>query len=86
MFLAPTQLFSDCLAGWERLGTVCYLVYLLRMTWNEAQQFCIKQGAQLVSIHSQKEQNLLKTYAKLYRLSAASKTGIYNHTHIIFKK
>ncbi|KPP59543.1 C-type lectin domain family 1 member B-like, partial [Scleropages formosus] len=52
---------SPCPDGWKQYNSSCYYVYLSSSwkTWPDSRQECIKMGADLVTIDSEDEQELL---------------------------
>ncbi|KAI8778034.1 secretory phospholipase A2 receptor, partial [Biomphalaria glabrata] len=46
-------------SGWLYHGGFCYFISDETKTWSEAQDVCRNKGAELVSVHSQDENNFL---------------------------
>merc|ERR1712048_830362 len=44
-----------CEAGWTEFGGKCYKYFAETKTWGDAQDQCVQNGAELVSIHSAEE-------------------------------
>ncbi|XP_071583171.1 LOW QUALITY PROTEIN: hepatic lectin-like [Heliangelus exortis] len=49
-----------CSAGWENFGESCYSFSTETTSWGEANQTCADQGAHLIIIDSEQEQDFLK--------------------------
>ena len=49
---------------WARFNNRYYKYVATRMTWADAELYCVSQGANLVSIHSLDEENFVKTLIK----------------------
>uniref|UniRef100_A0A3Q1GG68 Galactose-specific lectin nattectin-like n=2 Tax=Acanthochromis polyacanthus TaxID=80966 RepID=A0A3Q1GG68_9TELE len=52
---------GNCPAFWFSFNGRCYKYMATPMTWARAELFCVSQGANLVSIHSIKEQNFVNS-------------------------
>lgn len=50
---------GSCPAGWKFYNKHCYKHFSLLKRWSEAQYICSHDGADLVSIHDDKEQDFL---------------------------
>lgn len=53
---APDQLLQLILQGWKSYSGSLYYFSLAKKTWEEAEQFCVSQGAHLASVTSEEEQ------------------------------
>ncbi|KAM6360700.1 C-type lectin domain family 17, member A-like [Pluvialis apricaria] len=53
-----------CSAGWKTFEKSCYSFSMETMSWSDAQEICVDQGAHLVIINSEPEQNFLKENIK----------------------
>ncbi|XP_007547864.1 ladderlectin-like [Poecilia formosa] len=51
---------SACPPFWFGFNGRCYKYVATLMTWADAEQHCVNQGANLVSIHSLEEENFVK--------------------------
>ncbi|KAM6330426.1 hepatic lectin-like [Alca torda] len=51
---------KKCSAGWKIFEKSCYSFSTETMSWSDAQEICTDQGAHLVIINSEMEQNFLK--------------------------
>ncbi|XP_036001840.1 lactose-binding lectin l-2-like [Fundulus heteroclitus] len=51
---------GDCPMFWYNFDGRCYKYVATDMTWADAEQHCLSQGANLVSIHSLDEENFVK--------------------------
>ncbi|XP_014898347.1 lactose-binding lectin l-2-like [Poecilia latipinna] len=51
---------SNCPKFWFGFNGRCYIYVATSMTWADAEQHCVNQGANLVSIHSLEEENFVK--------------------------
>uniref|UniRef100_A0A672J820 C-type lectin domain-containing protein n=1 Tax=Salarias fasciatus TaxID=181472 RepID=A0A672J820_SALFA len=49
---------------WYEFGEFCYKPFSERKTWGAARDDCFYRGGDLVSIHSQEEEEFLSTYSK----------------------
>ncbi|XP_072227255.1 ladderlectin-like [Leuresthes tenuis] len=49
-----------CPESWYSFNGRCYKYISTKMTWIDAELHCVSQGANLVSIHSRKEENFVK--------------------------
>lgn len=52
---------GNCPMFWYSFSGRCYKYMATEMTWADAELFCLSEGANLVSIHSQEEQNFVQT-------------------------
>ncbi|MED6256578.1 hypothetical protein ATANTOWER_029399 [Ataeniobius toweri] len=77
---------SGCPLFWYRFNGRCYKYVATLMTWGEAEQHCLSQGANLVSIHSLQEESFVKTLIRNFDpaqgvnwigLTDAQKEGAY---------
>lgn len=77
---------GGCPMFWFSYNGRCYKYVATLMTWADAEQHCVSQGANLVSIHSLEEENFVKTLIRNFDpaqgtnwigLSDAQKDGIY---------
>ncbi|XP_068564068.1 lactose-binding lectin l-2-like [Cebidichthys violaceus] len=55
---------GNCPMFWYSFNNRCYKYVATRMTWADAELFCVSQGANLVSIHSLEEQKFTKALIK----------------------
>ncbi|XP_043993984.1 ladderlectin-like [Gambusia affinis] len=51
---------GGCPPFWFSFNGRCYKYVSTLMTWADAEQYCVTQGANLVSIHSRAEENFVK--------------------------
>uniref|UniRef100_A0A8C7ZTR9 C-type lectin domain-containing protein n=1 Tax=Oryzias sinensis TaxID=183150 RepID=A0A8C7ZTR9_9TELE len=51
---------GNCPMFWYSYGGRCYKYVATSMTWGDAELHCVSQNANLVSVHSLKEDNLVK--------------------------
>ncbi|XP_072704430.1 C-type lectin domain family 17, member A-like [Ciconia boyciana] len=51
---------KKCSAGWKVFEKSCYSFSTERMSWSDAKEICADQGAHLVIVNSEPEQNFLK--------------------------
>ncbi|XP_012714516.2 ladderlectin [Fundulus heteroclitus] len=51
---------GDCPMFWYSFDGRCYKYVATLMTWGDAEQHCLSQGANLVSVHSLEEENFVK--------------------------
>ncbi|XP_047240222.1 ladderlectin-like [Girardinichthys multiradiatus] len=77
---------NGCPLFWYGFNGRCYKYVATLMTWGEAEQHCLSQGANLVSIHSLQEENFVKTLIRNFDpaqgvnwigLTDAQKEGAY---------
>ncbi|XP_054914869.1 ladderlectin-like [Poeciliopsis prolifica] len=54
------QEWGSCFPSWFGFNGRCYKFVATPMTWADAEQHCVNQGANLVSIHSLEEENFVK--------------------------
>ncbi|GFR77719.1 macrophage mannose receptor 1 [Elysia marginata] len=57
--VSPSRLLQ-CGLGWENYGEHCYMTTYDLFTWDEAVDFCAREGADLVSLHSPEEASFLQ--------------------------
>ncbi|XP_059205972.1 lactose-binding lectin l-2-like [Centropristis striata] len=55
---------ANCPKFWYSFNGRCYKYVATRMTWADAELYCVSQRANLVSIHSQGEQNFVVSLIK----------------------
>ncbi|KAK9526949.1 hypothetical protein VZT92_015621 [Zoarces viviparus] len=55
---------ANCPMFWYSFNGRCYKYVSTRMTWADAELYCVSQRANLVSIHSLEEQNFVKSLIK----------------------
>ncbi|XP_044026912.1 lactose-binding lectin l-2-like [Siniperca chuatsi] len=55
---------DNCPMFWYSFNGRCYKYVATRMTWADAELHCVSDGANLVSIHSLKEENFVKSLIK----------------------
>ncbi|KAM9340540.1 lactose-binding lectin l-2-like [Symphorus nematophorus] len=55
---------GGCPMFWYSFNNRCYKYVSTRLTWAEAELYCVSQRANLVSIHSPEEQNFIKDLVK----------------------
>merc|ERR550539_808825 len=48
-----------CQAGWSAFNGKCYKSFSKKKTWDEAENQCVKEEANLVSLHSEEEQQFV---------------------------
>jgi len=48
-----------CPLGWTELGFNCYKLFEQTLTWGDAENYCLRKGAHLASVHSAEENNFL---------------------------
>ena len=57
------QATENCTAGWEELGEMCYyfssIVEETTLTYYESQDWCLRNGGHLISIHDMEEVNFI---------------------------
>ena len=53
---APDQLLQLILQGWKPYNGNLYYFSQVKKSWQEAEQFCVSQGAHLASVTSEEEQ------------------------------
>merc|ERR1711953_983525 len=46
---------TGCQAGWSYFNGKCYKSFFEKKTWDEAEDQCVKEEANLVSLHSEEE-------------------------------
>ncbi|XP_008420437.1 ladderlectin-like [Poecilia reticulata] len=77
---------DNCPPFWYIFNGRCYKYVATLMTWADAEQHCVNQGANLVSIHSLEEENFVKSLIRNFDpteginwigLSDAQKDGTY---------
>jgi len=51
---------NSCPTGWTRFQGACYKLYKEIKTWADARAYCLTQQADLVSVHSEEEENFVK--------------------------
>ena len=60
----PFAVSDDCAASWVEFSGSCYYMsndeYQTEMTWMEARAWCMREGADLVSVGSTAENDFLK--------------------------
>uniref|UniRef100_A0A8D3ECW2 C-type lectin domain-containing protein n=1 Tax=Scophthalmus maximus TaxID=52904 RepID=A0A8D3ECW2_SCOMX len=61
--LSPSELRCSG-PDWYEFGEFCYKPFGDRKTWGAAHEDCVARGANLVSIHSQEEEEFLSVYSK----------------------
>ncbi|XP_068583700.1 lactose-binding lectin l-2-like [Cebidichthys violaceus] len=52
---------GTCTTTWNGFNGRCYKYVSTDMTWADAEIYCVREGANLVSIHSLEEQNFVKS-------------------------
>nr|XP_024654053.1 galactose-specific lectin nattectin-like [Maylandia zebra] len=57
-------LHGNCPMFWYNFNGRCYKYVAAHMSWADAELYCVSQGANLVSIHSQEEENFVRTLIK----------------------
>ncbi|XP_029976937.1 galactose-specific lectin nattectin-like [Salarias fasciatus] len=55
---------GGCPLFWYNFNRRCYLYVTSEMTWADAELYCVSQGANLVSIHSEEEHNFVNWLIK----------------------
>ncbi|KAK1891602.1 Lactose-binding lectin l-2 [Dissostichus eleginoides] len=55
---------GSCPMFWYSFNNRCYKHIAADMNWADAELHCVSQGANLVSIHSQREENFVKSLIK----------------------
>ncbi|XP_036452338.1 lactose-binding lectin l-2-like [Colossoma macropomum] len=61
---ATTQ--HDCPLGWVKLDGRCFSYHASSMDWASAENYCLNQDANLVSIHSETEYQLIKALIRAH--------------------
>ncbi|XP_072226606.1 ladderlectin-like [Leuresthes tenuis] len=59
----------NCPQFWYSFNGRCYKYIATKMTWIDAELYCVSQGANLVSIHSQEEENFVKFLIRNFDLA-----------------
>ncbi|XP_019205933.1 lactose-binding lectin l-2 [Oreochromis niloticus] len=57
-------LHGNCPMFWWNFNGRCYKYVAAHLSWADAELYCVSQGANLVSIHSEEEQNFVRTLVK----------------------
>uniref|UniRef100_A0A3Q2T655 C-type lectin domain-containing protein n=1 Tax=Fundulus heteroclitus TaxID=8078 RepID=A0A3Q2T655_FUNHE len=60
LYIFMKLLRGGCPEFWYSFNDRCYKYVATLMTWGDAEQHCVSQGANLVSIHSLQEENFVK--------------------------
>ncbi|MEQ2309297.1 hypothetical protein AMECASPLE_037139 [Ameca splendens] len=77
---------KNCFIFWSSFKDHCYKYVATPMTWADAELYCLSQEANLVSIHSEEEENFVKLLIRNFDvaegvnwigLSDAQKDGTY---------
>ncbi|KAM9737420.1 lactose-binding lectin l-2-like [Menidia menidia] len=55
---------GGCPMFWYSFNGRCYKYVASHLTWGKAELYCLSEGANLVSIHSQEESNFVKSLIK----------------------
>ncbi|XP_053190406.1 lactose-binding lectin l-2-like [Scomber japonicus] len=55
---------GNCPPFWFSFNSRCYKYVATHMTWADAELYCVSERANLVSIHSQEEQDFVKSLIK----------------------
>uniref|UniRef100_A0A3Q0STL8 C-type lectin domain-containing protein n=1 Tax=Amphilophus citrinellus TaxID=61819 RepID=A0A3Q0STL8_AMPCI len=55
------QLGNGCPMFWWNYNDRCYKYVATHMTWADAEIYCLSEGANLVSVHSEDEHNFVKS-------------------------
>jgi hypothetical protein len=72
-------LFLGCESGWKEFENACYKLYTTATTWFYARDSCLDQESHLASVHSDDEQNFIKTQiTSSYDLWIGGKMGIFD--------
>ncbi|KAJ8343138.1 hypothetical protein AAFF_G00248780 [Aldrovandia affinis] len=53
-----------CPEGWEQRNSTCYYFSTERKSWNASRSACLKQGADLVIIESEEEQDFISKHTR----------------------
>ncbi|KAM4725105.1 lactose-binding lectin l-2-like [Anableps anableps] len=62
---------NDCPQFWYSFNNRCYKYVATRMTWADAELHCVSEDGNLVSIHSQEEQDFVNAMIKSFDPSQA---------------
>ncbi|XP_035240893.1 CD209 antigen-like isoform X1 [Anguilla anguilla] len=60
------RMCKPCPQGWEQFYSKCYYFFTERKTWTDSRSDCIKEGADLVVIKSEEEQEFITRYTRDY--------------------
>ena len=75
---------GSCPDGWKYYNKHCYKHFFMSKRWSEAQFYCTRFGANLVSIHDDREQDFLLNLYK-QRTSYWIWTGLFKvHLKFLF--
>ncbi|XP_065325663.1 lactose-binding lectin l-2-like [Pelmatolapia mariae] len=55
---------GNCPMFWWNFNGRCYKYVATRMTWADAELYCVSQRANLVSIYSEEEENFVRSFIK----------------------
>lgn len=55
---------GNCSAFWYSFKGRCFKYFATKMTWADAELYCVSKGANLVSVHSHEEQNFVRQLIK----------------------
>nr|XP_029510573.1 CD209 antigen-like protein C [Oncorhynchus nerka] len=61
-----SNLKQTCPEGWQQFECSCYFLFTDKKTWEESRQDCLKRGADLVIVNSDKEQEFLFKFNKSF--------------------
>ncbi|KAJ8366753.1 hypothetical protein AAFF_G00342670 [Aldrovandia affinis] len=53
-----------CPEGWEQRNSTCYYFSIERKSWNASRSACLEQGADLVIIESEEEQDFISKHTR----------------------
>ncbi|KAI4878127.1 hypothetical protein NFI96_011074, partial [Prochilodus magdalenae] len=57
---------ADCPLGWVKLGERCFIYRATTVDWASAENLCLNLDANLVSIHSEQEYQLIKALIRAH--------------------
>ena len=64
--LFDLPLLASCKAGWQLFSGSCYKHFNLEKTWQDANKTCNAEDAELMSIHTEAENNFLRSIVTKY--------------------
>ncbi|XP_055750679.1 galactose-specific lectin nattectin-like [Salvelinus fontinalis] len=57
---------KSCTMGWYDFNGRCYKYVATRLDWADAESYCVTQGANLASVHSEAEHQFIKILIKMF--------------------